>query len=414
LQFLLATAGHNLQALFNTEAFYCRKGVVVTKSSTPGDRTSVPTALPSLDDLLTRDLDFIANNLQDEFGRLAGKSLLITGGAGFLGYYLIQAALHFNKRADLASKIRLTVYDNFKRGTPAWLSALQAAPNLHVKHHDVTQPLPQDVGDFQFIIHAAGIASPTYYRKYPLQTIDANIYGLRNLLEYCVRQGDCSRPVESLLFFSSSEIYGDPAPEAIPTSEEYRGNVSCVGPRACYDESKRFGETLCVTFARQYGVAVKMARPFNNYGPGLKITDGRVLPDFARQVLGGRDIVMYSDGSPTRTFCYSADAITGYYKILIKGHPGEGYNIGIERPEISIAQLADRVIATARDLFDYRGKLVRRASSETDYLVDNPNRRCPAIEKARCHLGYNPSILLDEGLRRSLIWYSYNREEEEL
>jgi UDP-glucuronate decarboxylase len=402
-----------LQTPFNTEAFYCRKGVVVPKSSIPGDQTSLAIALPSLDDLLTRDLDFIANNLQEEFGRIAGKSLLITGGAGFLGYYLIQAVLHFNKKADLTSKIRLTVYDNFKRGTPAWLSALQTAPNLRVKHHDVTQPLPQDVGDFQFIIHAAGIASPTYYRKYPLQTIDANIYGLRNLLEYCVRQGDCGRPVESLLFFSSSEIYGDPAPEAIPTSEEYRGNVSCVGPRACYDESKRFGETLCVTFARQYGVSVKMARPFNNYGPGLKITDGRVLPDFVRQVLGGRDIVMYSDGSPTRTFCYSADAITGYYKVLVKGQPGEGYNIGIERPEISIAQLADRVIATARDLFDYRGKLVRRASPEADYLVDNPNRRCPAIEKARSYLGYNPSILIDEGLRRSLIWYHYNREAEE-
>jgi len=373
----------------------------------------VTTALPSLDQLLTQDLDYIASQLREEFGRIAGKSLLITGGAGFLGYYLIQAALHFNKRADSVSRIRLTVYDNFKRGTPAWLTALQTDPNLRVEHHDVTQPLPEDVDDFQFIIHAAGIASPTYYRKYPLQTIDANIHGLRNLLDYSVRQGDRGEPVESLLFFSSSEIYGDPVPEAIPTPEEYRGNVSCTGPRACYDESKRFGETLCVTFARQYGVSVKMARPFNNYGPGLKITDGRVLPDFAREVLNGRDIVMYSDGSPTRTFCYSADAITGYYKVLVKGHPGEAYNIGIERPEISMAELADRVIATARDLFGYGGKRVRKESAEADYLVDNPNRRCPLIKKARNHLGYNPSILVDEGLRRSLIWYHYNREAEE-
>lgn len=371
------------------------------------------TTLPSLDELLNHDLDYICRNLRDEFVQIAGKKLLITGGAGFLGYYLVQAALHFNKRVDADSKIRVTVYDNFARGTPAWLTTLQSDPYLQLKRQDLIQPLPADMDDFQFIIHAAGIASPMYYRKYPLQTIDANINGLRNLFDYSVRQRERGFPVEGFLFYSSSEIYGDPAPEAIPTPEDYRGNVSCTGPRACYDESKRFGETLCVTFAQQYGIPVKIARPFNNYGPGLKITDGRVLPDFARDVLNGRDIVMYSDGSPKRTFCYSADAITGYYKVLVKGQPGEAYNIGIEHPEISIAQLADKVIATARDLFGYQGSLVRKASAETDYLVDNPNRRCPLIVKARRHLCYDPSILIDEGLRRSLIWYYHNREAEE-
>lgn len=369
--------------------------------------------LPSLDDLLTQDLDYIASHLSEEFAGLAGKNLLITGGAGFLGYYLIQGALYFNKTAASADQIRVTVYDNFVRGTPSWLVALQRNPNLRVERRDMIQPLPADMGDFSFIIHAAGIASPTYYRKYPLQTIDANINGLRNLLEHSVRQADRGRPVEGFLFYSSSEIYGDPAPEAIPTPEDYRGNVSCTGPRACYDESKRFGETVCVTFARQYGVPVKIARPFNNYGPGLKITDGRVLPDFARDVLNGRDIVMYSDGRPTRTFCYSADAVIGYYKVLVKGHQGEAYNIGIDRPEISMAQLADMVRVTAGELFGYRGSLVHKANPETAYLVDNPNRRCPVIEKARSHLGYNPTILAEEGLRRTLIWYHYNREAEE-
>jgi UDP-glucuronate decarboxylase len=371
------------------------------------------TKLPLLNELLNRDLDYICGNLRDEFGRIAGKNLLITGGAGFLGYYLVLAPLHWNKTADAASRIRVTVYDNFARGTPAWLTALQGSPDLTLVRQDMIQPLPANIGDFQYIIHAAGIASPIYYRKHPLQTIDANINGLRNLLDYSVRQAERGMPVDGFLFYSSSEIYGDPAPEAIPTSEDYRGNVSCTGPRACYDESKRFGETICVTFARQYGVPVKMARPFNNYGPGLKITDGRVLPDFARDVLNGRDIVMYSDGSPKRTFCYSADAITGYYKVLVKGHPGEAYNIGIERPEISIAELANKVIAIAREFFGYRGQLVRHKSPESDYLVDNPNRRCPVIEKARSHLGYDPSILVDEGLRRALIWYHYHREAEE-
>jgi len=153
--------------------------------------------------------------------------------------------------------------------------------------------------------------------------------------------------------------------------------------------------------------------PFNNYGPGLKITDKRVLPDFARDVLAGRDIVMLSDGSPTRTFCYIADAIVGYYKILVKGRPGEAYNIGIEKPEISMANLAERVVAISKDLFDYQGKVVTQASADKDYLVDNPNRRCPIIEKARADLGYDPSISVDEGLRRSMIWYQGNSEAEE-
>lgn len=367
----------------------------------------------SLEDLLTRDLDYICENLRQEFASLAGKDLLITGGAGFLGYYLILAALHFNKRATPDERIRITVYDNFVRGVPAWLTEVSGDPNLNLQPCDMIQPLPQDIGDFEYVIHAAGIASPKYYRKYPLQTIDANINGLRNLLDYSVRQAGKSHPVKGMLFFSSSEIYGDPVPEAIPTPEDYRGNVSCTGPRACYDESKRFGETICVTFAQQYGVPVKMARPFNNYGPGLKITDGRVLPDFARDVLRGSDIVMFSDGSPKRTFCYSADAIVGYYKVLVNGRPGEAYNIGIERPEISVAELAEFVIGTAKDLFGYHGKLVRKVSGEVDYLVDNPNRRCPVIDKARRELGYKPSIMVEEGLRRSLVWYHHNSEAAE-
>jgi nucleoside-diphosphate-sugar epimerase len=369
--------------------------------------------LLSLEELLTEDLDSIVGNLREEFDRMAGKRLLITGGAGFLGYYLVQGALHFNKTAGASSKIQVTVWDNFKRGAPAWLKALTADPMLNLEKRDLIEPLPSGMGDFQYIIHAAGIASPQYYRMYPLQTIDANINGLRNLLDYSVAQAKAGRPVEGMLFFSSSEIYGDPSPDAIPTPEHYRGLVSCTGPRACYDESKRFGETICVTFAQQYGVPVKMARPFNNYGPGLKITDGRVLPDFARDIMNGRDIVMLSDGSPTRTFCYSTDAITGYFKVLVKGHSGEAYNIGIEKPEISIGGVAEKVVALAKEMLDYRGKLVRGVSKESNYLEDNPNRRCPVIDKARKHLGYNPTVTIDEGLRRSLNWYHFNREAEE-
>jgi nucleoside-diphosphate-sugar epimerase len=152
-----------------------------------------------------------------------------------------------------------------------------------------------------------------------------------------------------------------------------------------------------------------MARPFNNYGPGLKLTDRRVLPDFVRDVLAGRDIVMFSDGSPTRTFCYIADAVVGYFKILTLGEPGAAYNIGVDTPEISVAELAERVVQTARELWNYQGKVIRQVSPDENYLVDNPNRRCPQITKARHDLGYNPTISLEIGLKRSLIWYDGNR-----
>jgi nucleoside-diphosphate-sugar epimerase len=343
---------------------------------------------------------------------MAGDRLLITGGAGFLGYYLIQAALHFNKIAGKAP-IQVTVWDNFIRGTPGWLTGLRADPHLTLERRDLIEPLPQSMPDFQWIIHAAGIASPPFYRKHPIKTIDANINGLRNLLDYSVAQAGRGQPVKGFLFYSSSEIYGDPTPDWIPTPEHYRGLVSCTGPRACYDESKRFGETLCVVFAQQHGIPTKMARPFNNYGPGLKISDKRVIPDFVREVLAGRDIVMYSDGSPKRTFCYSADAITGYYKVLVKGHAGEPYNVGTERPEISMRELAERIIGTAGELFGYRGRLVRQPNPESVYLVDNPNRRCPNIEKSRSHLGYNPTVSIEEGLRRALVWYHHNPQAEE-
>jgi dTDP-glucose 4,6-dehydratase/UDP-glucuronate decarboxylase len=212
--------------------------------------------------------------------------------------------------------------------------------------------------------------------------MDANVNGLRTLLEYTLEEQRASRGLDGFLFYSTSEIYGDPPADQIPTPETYRGNVSCTGPRACYDESKRYGETLCVNFAQQQGIPVTVARPFNNYGPGLKVTDGRVISDFAADILAGRDVVMLSAGTPTRTFCYVADAVVGYYKILVRGRAGEAYNIGSEAPEISMAELARRLVIVAGELWGYSGSVVLGTSSDADYLVDNPNRRCPVIAKA--------------------------------
>ncbi len=369
------------------------------------------TGMKNSQDVVHNDLEYICSNLEDELATLSGKRLLITGGAGFLGYYLVQSILHWNKTNSEDRSIQLTVCDNYIRGVPLWLTELTDEKYLSLFKHDITKPFLKNIDNIQYIIHAASIASPIYYRKYPIETMDANVNGLRTLLEH-YKDGDV-KSIKGFLFYSTSEIYGDPSPDNIPTPETYRGNVSCTGPRACYDESKRYGETLCVNFAQQYGLPIRMARPFNNYGPGLKITDRRAIPDFVRDILAGRDIVMLSDGSPTRTFCYVADAIIGYYKILVKGGDGEAYNIGVDRPEISITELVEKIVGLARELFDYKGRVIKKVSSDKDYLVDNPNRRCPVIDKARTELGYHPGVSLDEGLRRSLIWYNDNREAEE-
>jgi nucleoside-diphosphate-sugar epimerase len=357
-------------------------------------------------EVVADDLEYIVSSLEKELEAMSGTRVLLTGGAGFLGYYLTQALARSNEQAGGGAQIRLTVYDNYLRGVPNWLADVAKKPGIELAEHDVTKPLPADAGTFDYVIHAASIGSPTYYRQYPIETMDANVNGLRILLEHARSQQEGGRPVRGFLFLSSSEIYGDPPPEAIPTPETYRGNVSCTGPRACYDESKRFGETLSVTFAHRHALPVVVVRPFNNYGPGLRVGDRRVIPDFAQDILAGKDIVMLSDGSATRTFCYVADAVVGYYKALVRGRPGEAYNIGVEEPEVSVGELARRMADLARELLGYSGRVVQERSHDPDYLRDNPSRRRPDITKARRELQYDPVVSLDDGLRRSLIWYS--------
>jgi UDP-glucuronate decarboxylase len=363
----------------------------------------------ALPNVAAQDLGRLTERLHNVFAGMAGSDLLITGGAGFLGYYLVQAPLAWNLANPSQDPVRVTVHDNFLRGVPRWLSELDD-PALRLVERDVLAPLPTDEPRFDHIIHAASVASPIYYRKHPIETMDANVDGLRLLLDHTAERAATDTPVRGLLFFSTSEIYGDPPASDIPTPETYRGNVSCTGPRACYDESKRYGETLCVNFARQRNVPVTIARPFNNFGPGLRIDDRRVLPDFARDVLDNRDIVMLSDGSATRTFCYVMDAVDGYYRILTAGRPGESYNIGTDQPEISMRDLAERITAIGNRLTGYTGSVVTATSDDPDYLTDNPNRRCPVIDKARTELGYAPEVALDDGLERALRWYLAERK----
>ena len=189
------------------------------------------TNFTSANDVIQADLDYICDELAEDFPKLSGKRMLIIGGAGFLGYYLIQALTHQNKaRFQPAGQapVEIVVYDNFIRGMPDWLTALEGDANLTVTRYDITHPLPDDMGAFDYIIHAASIASPTYYRKFPIETMDANVDGLRRILDYCMQMKDAGTPVTGLLYYSTSEIYGDPDPANIPTPETYRGKVSCT------------------------------------------------------------------------------------------------------------------------------------------------------------------------------------------
>jgi UDP-glucuronate decarboxylase len=328
-------------------------------------------------------------------------SVVVTGAAGFLGFYLTQYLVHY---ADALGVSRVIALDTFQFGRPHWLDALAALfpQALEVRPFDISRDTIEDVDGATraaFVIHAASIASPTFYRQYPLATLDANVWGLRRLLDV-YRDSDTLR---GFLFFSSSEIYGDPAPSAIPTDEDYRGNVSCVGPRACYDEAKRFGETLCYVFARSHGLPITVARPFNNFGPGMRLGDRRLPADLAQCIVEGRDIAIHSDGTPTRTFCYVADAVAGYLQCLLHGQ-FDCFNIGRDRPEIAVSDFASLYRDAGRDIFGYRGTLRFEPSQDREYLTDNPNRRCPDIDKARRVLGYEPTITVDEGVRKHLTY----------
>ncbi|HEX6790850.1 MAG TPA: NAD-dependent epimerase/dehydratase family protein, partial [Candidatus Krumholzibacteria bacterium] len=171
----------------------------------------------TLEALLRRDLDYVTENLRGELAAMAGRRVLMTGGAGFLGYYMVQSLLHHNNTAAPADRIAVTVFDNYVRGVPTWLEALKGRADLTLVRHDIRHPLPDPMPEFEYIIHAAGIASPTYYRAYPLETMDANIDGLRRLLEYARARRDAGRDFKGFIFYSSSEIYGDPAPDMVPT-----------------------------------------------------------------------------------------------------------------------------------------------------------------------------------------------------
>src|SRR3989338_420619 len=282
----------------------------------------------------------------------------------------------------------------------AHLMSMRETPTIR---RPPTSVLNQELQDLFFastpidyIIHAAGLASPVFYRKYPLETIDVTISGTKNLMELA-----CHKNTKSFLLFSSSEIYGDPDPKYVPTPETYRGNVSSIGPRACYDESKRLAETIGMVYYEFYGVPVKIVRPFNVYGPGMKPDDRRVIPAFLSSALSGNPLPVHDRGNQTRTFCYISDAVTGFLQVLISKKGGEVYNVGNDQEEITMKDLA-RMVKQIMPEQDVQMKLIEYPAG---YPADEPQRRCPDLEKIRYELGYHTKINLETGLKRTLKWY---------
>jgi dTDP-glucose 4,6-dehydratase/UDP-glucuronate decarboxylase len=348
-------------------------------------------------DIILEDVRQIAGDIKDVAGRLAGRTLLISGGGGFIGSYFLDTVNYLNERI-LPKPCKVISVDNYITGSTDRLEHLKGNKNFKLIQHDIRNPLKVD-GPVHFIVHAAGIASPLFYRKYPMETIEVHTLGTKNFLELARK-----KKVESFLFFSSSEIYGNPPDDKVPTPEAYRGDVSCTGPRACYDESKRLGETLCMCYYQLYNVPVKVVRPFNVYGPGMKLDDQRVIPNFLRGALLKRPLEVYDGGRHTRAFCYISDAVVEFFRVLLSDYNGDVFNVGSDELEISMEQLAHMV----GEVFDGGVRIVSRDAPDVAYAKDNPSRRCPDIAKVRTLLKCEPKVGLREGLARLIEWY---REE---
>ncbi len=341
-----------------------------------------------------KDVELIYQELNViEKEKLMNSTFLITGFAGSLGYTLLN---FFNEFSEELKIKKVYGVDNYVFGRPEWIDEVSKNPIFDLKNLDITNCELDFLSEVDYIFHMASLASPVYYRKFPIETIDADVLGLRRLLDYYKE-----KDIKGFLFYSTSEIYGDPIEGQVPTSESYWGNVNTCGPRACYDESKRFGETLCYNFYNKFNMPIRIVRPFNNYGPGMRLNDQRVVADFAKAVVENKDIILYSNGKATRTFDYIPDATVGYLKCILHDE-FDIFNIGSDEREITILELADIYKSIGKELVSYSGQIKFEVHEDKEYLTDNPQRRCPNIEKARKILGFEPKMKLEDGIKRYL------------
>jgi nucleoside-diphosphate-sugar epimerase len=343
--------------------------------------------------IIQSDLDRILE-AKLSWERFAGKTVLVTGAAGFLAAYVVETLLRLNEVSG-RSPVKVLALVRREQAARQRFARHLRRKDLVFLYQDVCDPLALE-GPVHFIVHAASSAAPRAYCKDPLGTFGANVFGTRQLLELAVRN-----PVEGFLFLSSGEVYGLGNDTVIPTHEDAFGYLDPANVRSCYGEGKRGGETLCACYAAQHGVPATMARIFHTYGPGMPLGDGRVFTDFVADVLEGRDLVMRSDGTVSRAFCYLADAVEGLFTILLKGNPGTAYNVGNDKAELKVRELAELLVGLDPAL----GLKVRREEpSDGDYLPSPIQRGCPDVTRLR-ELGWAPRIDPEEGFRRTIRSY---------
>ena len=302
--------------------------------------------------------------------------ILVTGGAGLVGSHLCERLL------DDGHAVK--VVDDFSSGSRANVAALGRFPRFELVEHDVARPFNFDVDR---IYNMASPASPVHYQKNPIRTVMTNVVGTYHALQ------NARARKARLLQASTSEVYGDPLVH--PQPETYNGNVNPIGPRSCYDEGKRCAETLVMDFARKYGVAVRLVRIFNTYGPRMAVDDGRVISNFIVQALRNQDITVYGDGQQTRSFCYVTDLVNGL--VALMEHPSESGPVNIGNPvEFTVLDLAHSVIR----LTGSSSRIVK-----LPLPVDDPKQRRPDIGRARAKLGYAPTVPLEQGLVRTIAYF---------
>ena len=294
--------------------------------------------------------------------------ILVTGGAGFIGSHLIDQLMTANHD--------ILCLDNFYTGTKRNIEKWLRNPNFELIRHDVTEPIRLEVDQ---IYHLACPASPVHYQFNPVKTIKTNVMGTLYML------GLAKRVKARFLLASTSEVYGDP--DVHPQPESYRGNVNCIGPRACYDEGKRVAETLAFEYHREHNVDIRVTRIFNTYGPRMLEQDGRVVSNFICQAFQNKPISIFGDGSQTRSFCYVSDLVDGLIRLMNGDYIGP-VNLG-NPGEYSILELAQKI----QTAIDPKAKLAYQ-----DLPVDDPKQRQPDITLAQEKLGWQPTIPLDEGL----------------
>jgi UDP-glucuronate decarboxylase len=306
------------------------------------------------------------------------KRVMVTGGAGFLGSHLVEALINAGHE--------VLCVDNLFTGTKDNLAAVASHPRFEFMRHDITWPLYVEVDE---IYNLACPASPIHYQHDPVQTTKTSVHGAINMLGLAKRVG------ARILQASTSEVYGDPTIH--PQTEEYWGNVNPIGIRSCYDEGKRCAETLFFDYHRQNNVEIKVCRIFNTYGPRMHPADGRVVSNFIVQALRGEPITIFGDGSQTRSFCYVDDLIDGFIKMMESPAEVTGpINLGNPR-EFTIRELAEQVIA----LTGSKSSIIQMTLPP-----DDPRQRQPDITKARAQLGWEPKVLLEEGLARTVAYFS--------